>query len=63
MDKLGAKSDRYNFIGYHKKTKGYYFYLTDEQKVFVSLRVVFLEKKILRKGINALRLNLMKFNR
>ena len=63
MDKLRARSDKYIFIGYLKEIKRYYFYLTDEQKVFVSLRVVFLEKKFLRKGINALRLNLMKFNR
>ena len=46
IDKLEAKSDKYNFIGYPKKTKGYYFYLADEQKVFVSLRAVFLGKKI-----------------
>ena len=26
-DKLGPRFDRYLFIGYPKKTKGYYFYL------------------------------------
>ena len=30
IDKLEARSDRYNFIGYPKETKGYYFYLADE---------------------------------
>ena len=35
-DKLGHRSDKYLFIGYPKETKGYYFYLSDEQKVFIS---------------------------
>ena len=48
MDKLGARSDKYIFIGYLKKIKRYYFYLADEQKTFVSLKIVFLEKKILK---------------
>ena len=29
-DKLGPRSDKYNFIGYPKEIKGYYFYLADE---------------------------------
>ena len=29
-DKLGSKFDRCLFVGYLKKTKGYYFYLTAE---------------------------------
>ena len=33
-DKLGPRSDKCYFIGYPKETKGYYFYLVDEQKVF-----------------------------
>ena len=40
-DKLGPRSDKCNFIEYPKETKGYYFYLADEQKVFVSLRQSF----------------------
>ena len=63
MNKLGPKSDKYIFIRYLKETKGYYFYIADEQKVFVSLRIVFLEKKNLEKGLMPLRLNLRKFNR
>ena len=63
MDKLGVRSDKYIFVGYPKETKRYYFYLSDEQKVFVSLRAVFLKKKNLKKELMPLRLNLMKFNR
>ena len=44
IDKLGLKSDKYLFIRYLKKTKGYYFYLAEEQKMFLSNRTVFLEK-------------------
>ena len=29
-DKLGPRSDKYLFVGYPKKIKGYYFYHTDE---------------------------------
>ena len=57
-DKLGARSDRCNFIGYLKEIKGYYFYIADEQKVFVNLRTVFLEKKFLGEGINASKVDL-----
>ena len=38
---------------YPKETKRYYFYLTDEQNVFVSNRAVFLEKEFLGGGTNA----------
>ena len=31
---------------------GYYFYLADEQKMFVSLKAVFMEKKFLGEGTN-----------
>ena len=46
-DKLGPNSDWCLFIRYHKETKGYFFYLEDEQKVFVALKATFLEKKFL----------------
>ena len=49
-DKLGSKSDKCLLIRYPKKTKGYYFYLTAEQKVFVSSQAVFLEKEFLGEG-------------
>ena len=52
-DKLGPWSDKYLFVGYPKEIKGYYFYLTDEQKVFVNNKAVFLEKEFLREGTHA----------
>ena len=60
IDKLGARFGRYIFIGYPKETKRYYFYFADEQKVFVSLRVVFLKKNFLKEGINASKVELKK---
>ena len=57
-DKLGLKFDRYLFVGYPKKTKGYYFCLAAEQKVFVSSRTIFLKKKFLGKGANAYKIEL-----
>ena len=46
-DKLGPRSDKCLFIGYPKESKGYYFYNTEEQKLFVSVRATFLEKEYL----------------
>ena len=57
-DKLRPRSDKYLFIGYPKETKRYYFYLTNEQKVFVSLKAVFLGKKFFGEGINASKVEL-----
>ena len=51
-DKLGPKSDKYNFIGYPKEMRGFYFYLSAKQKVFVSNKAYFLEKKFLSEGIS-----------
>ena len=62
-DKLGGKSDRCLFIGYPKKTKGYYFYLITEQKVFVTSWIIFLKKEFLSEGAMPAKLNLMKFMR
>ena len=58
IDKLGPRSDKCTFIGYPKETKGYYFYHADEQKVFVSLRATFLEKKFLGEGTVASKVEL-----
>ena len=57
-DKLGPKSERCLFVGYPKETKGYYFYLEDEQKVFVALRAIFLEKEFLGEGTVASKIEL-----
>ena len=57
-DKLGSRSDKYLFVGYPKEIKKYYFYLSDEQKVFVSNRAIFLEKKFLGERINVSKIEL-----
>ena len=46
------------FVGYPKKTKGYYFYFAVEQKVFVSSQIVFLEKKFLGERANTCKIEL-----
>ena len=46
-DKLEAKSDKCLFVGYLKKTMGYQFYNTLEQRLFISKHVIFLEKEFL----------------
>ena len=59
-DKLGLRSDKCIFIGYLKEIKGYYFYLADEKKVFMSNKAYFLEKKFLSEGISASKIELDK---
>ncbi|KAL0411207.1 UNVERIFIED_CONTAM: Retrovirus-related Pol polyprotein from transposon TNT 1-94 [Sesamum latifolium] len=43
-DKLESRSSLCRFIGYPKKTAGYYFYDPTEQKIFVPRNTVFLKK-------------------
>ena len=45
--KLEPKSDKCLFVGYPKETKGYYFYNPQENKTFVALHAVFLEKEFM----------------
>ena len=59
-DKLEPKSDKYLFVIYPKEIKRYYFYLTDKQKVFVSNRIIFLEKEFLGEGTNTSKIELDK---
>ena len=40
-DKLGPRYDKCLFVGYPKAIKKYFFYLADEQKVFVNNKIVF----------------------
>ena len=47
-NKLEAKSDKCLFVGYPKETIEYQFYITLEQRLFVSKHVVFLEKGFLQ---------------
>ena len=49
-DKLGARSDICNFVGYPKESKGYIFYHPGEQKLFVSHKAAFLEREFLGEG-------------
>jgi hypothetical protein len=47
-DKLGARYEKYRFVGYPKESLGYYFYSSVEQKVFVSRHATFLEKEFVQ---------------
>ena len=48
-DKLASKTDKCLFVGYPKETKGYYFYIPNENKVFIAQKAVFLEKEFILK--------------
>ncbi|KAK8696647.1 hypothetical protein V6N13_001779 [Hibiscus sabdariffa] len=45
--KLEPKSQKCTFVGYPKETKGYYFYNSKENKMFVDQTGVFIEKEFL----------------
>ena len=45
-------------MGYPKETKGYYFYNTSENKVFVARNGVFLEREHISKGTSGSRVQL-----
>ena len=45
--KLSTRSNKYRFVGYPKKTNGYYFYHPTEQKVFVSRHATFLKNEFI----------------
>jgi hypothetical protein len=57
-DKLTQKLDKYFFVGYPRKTKGYYFYNKAEGKVFVAHNGVFLEKEFLSKEVSGSKVQL-----
>ncbi|KAK8600801.1 hypothetical protein V6N12_050649 [Hibiscus sabdariffa] len=50
--KLEPKSHKCTFVGYPKETKGYYFFNSKENKVFVARTGVFLEKEFLSNSGN-----------
>ena len=52
FDKLAFKSDMFLFVGYPKETKGYYFYIPSENKVFVARNGVFLEREFISKRVS-----------
>jgi hypothetical protein len=45
-NKLTPKLDKCFFVGYPRKTKGYYFYNNAEGKVFVTRNGIFQEKEL-----------------
>ena len=51
-DKLASKSDKCLFVGYPKETKGYYFYIPSQNKVFVARNGVFLDRELISKRVN-----------
>ena len=57
--KLEPKSDKCLFVRYHRETKGYYFYHLVENKVFVALHVVFLEKEFLNEVVSGRKVELV----
>ena len=56
--KLESRSNKYNFVGYPKESKGYFFYNLFEQKMFVSRNATFLENEILSGRGNGRRIKL-----
>ena len=51
-DELASKYDKCLFVGYPKETKGYYFYIPSENKVFVARNGVFLEREFISKRVS-----------
>ena len=56
-DKLTSKTDKYLFVRYPKETKGY-FYIPNENKVFVTRKTVFLKKEFIFKKENGSKVQL-----
>lgn len=48
LDKLGIRSKKYKLLRYPKESLGYYFYSSNNQKVFVNRQVTFLKKKFIQ---------------
>ena len=57
-DKLASKSDKCLFVGYPKETKGYCFYNSSENKVFVAQNAIFLEREHISKEISGNKVHL-----
>ena len=56
--KLEPKSDKCLFVGYPRETKGYYFYNPQENKTFVDLHAIFLEKEFLKAVVSGRKVEL-----
>ena len=50
--KLASKSNKCLFVGYPKETKGYYFYIPSENKMFFARNGVFLEREFISKRVS-----------
>ena len=59
-EKLAPKFEKCLFVGYPKKTKGYYFYNAFENKVFAAQNGVFLEREFISKGTSGSTVQLKK---
>ena len=57
-DKLAPKFYKCIFVGYPKETKGYYFYIPSENKVFVARNGIFLEREFISKRNSGSRIQL-----
>ena len=57
-DKLASRTDKCLFVGYRKETKGYYFYVPNENKVFVARKAVFLDKEFILKKVSGSKVQL-----
>ena len=61
FDKLVPKSDKCLFMGYPKEIKGYYFYNSSENKVFVARMLYFYKESTYPKELIRVKFTLMKF--
>ena len=59
-NKLASKYAKCLFLGYPKETKGYYFYILSENKVFVARNGVFLEREFISKRVSGSKTSLEK---
>ena len=59
-DKLASTSDKCLFVGYPKETKGYYFYIPSENKVFIARNGVFMEREFISKRVSGSKTSLQK---
>ena len=48
MTKLESRTQMCLFVGYLKRTRGYYFYNSEEKKVFVSTNAKFLKEDYIK---------------
>ena len=56
--KRELKSDKYLFVGYPRETKIYYFYHPQENKLFIALHAIFLEKEFLNAVVSGRKIEL-----